>query len=51
MSRNTIVIVGALALAALALWYVAMAERSYAECLETAGNHVFLCQIVRPFWR
>jgi hypothetical protein len=28
-----------------------MAERSYAECPETAGNHVMLCQMVRPLWR
>jgi hypothetical protein len=51
MNRNAMVVVAALALVALALFYVAMAERSYAECLESAGNHVMLCQMVRPLWR
>jgi hypothetical protein len=51
VKRNIAILVGAIALVAAAVYYVVQAEHSYAECLSTAGNHVMLCQLIRPFWR
>jgi hypothetical protein len=51
MKRNIMIFVGVLTLAAAGVYYVVMAERSYGECLASAGNHVMLCQLVRPLWR
>jgi len=51
MNRRIMILVSALALAAAGVYYIVVAERSYGDCQASAGNHVMLCQLVRPLWR
>ncbi|HTF32446.1 MAG TPA: hypothetical protein VK714_01960 [Myxococcota bacterium] len=48
MDRKRMIFWGVLAVAALAVFYVVMADRRYLLCLAGRG---YACEAVQPFWR